>query len=243
MENAKKLSRRIAFPIVSRLFGASVRLLRQTRPDWQPRRWSNAELRKLGSRFTGAVINVSGWEDQDQEGGRYLDYFPGSTSYAVSNVGGARGGVRSDDIHLDLTEPVPEEYRQKFDVVFNYTTLEHIYDTRTALNNLCALSRDIVVLTVPFMQVGHWEESSYEDYWRFTKFSLERLFEERGYSVLYLSSNHNPVYPIYYFCVASSHPERWGEKLTAIPRNEASSVSESGSLYSRRVAPGCKLMT
>lgn len=36
-----------------------------------PRQWSNQTLRTVGGIFTGEVINVSGWQDQDKEGHRY----------------------------------------------------------------------------------------------------------------------------------------------------------------------------
>ena len=64
-----------------------------------------------------------------------------------------------------------------FDVVFNHTTLEHIYDIRKAVANLCAMSRDAVVLVVPFMQASHATDVT-ADYWRLTAQALRKLLED-----------------------------------------------------------------
>ena len=37
------------------------------------REWSNMELRKIAPTLTGDIINVSGWEDKDKEGGLYKE--------------------------------------------------------------------------------------------------------------------------------------------------------------------------
>jgi hypothetical protein len=42
-----------------------------------------------------------------------------------------------------------------------------------------------------------------------TEFALERLFEENDVTALYISGNHNPVHPTYFFAIGSLHPERW----------------------------------
>jgi hypothetical protein len=39
------------------------------------------------------------------------------------------------DIRLDLNKPVPEKYRERFKVVIDIGTLEHIFDTRQCLEN------------------------------------------------------------------------------------------------------------
>jgi hypothetical protein len=47
--------------------------------------------------------------------------------------------------------------------------------------------------------------------------SLEQLFSEAGMSLLYLSSNDSPWWPIYLFAVGARHPDRWKELLPAAP--------------------------
>ncbi|MCX7803974.1 MAG: hypothetical protein N3A38_02180 [Planctomycetota bacterium] len=213
---------RVMAAAIRPVFAAASGLLARLRPDWHPRRWSNAELRRVARLFEGDIINVSGWDDRDKEGGRYADYFPNKRSYRISNIGGARGASgREDEIYLDLSLPLPEELRGRFDVVFNHTTLEHIYDIRAALANLCGLSRDVVITVAPFMQAMHWDEGSYLDFWRPTPFALEHMFEENGFRALYMSWNDNPVYPVYLFCVASRNPERWEGKFPPLRRPDA----------------------
>ena len=59
---------------------------------------------------------------------------------------------------IDLATKLPDEFRQKFNVVFNHTTIEHVYDIHAAVRNLCDLSSDIVIFVVPFKQDVHYDE-------------------------------------------------------------------------------------
>jgi len=181
-----------------------------------PRYWSNRELRKIAPLFTGDVVNVSGWDDRDKEGGRYESYFSRASTYQRTNYGGHRGFKGgAGEIALDLTAPLPDELRGRFDVTFNHTVLEHIFDVRTAFANLCAMSRDVVIVVVPFSQVQH-ESDSYGDYWRFTPSALRKMFEEQGLSVVYESESPDKDAAIYLLFVASRHPEK---HRAAMPRH------------------------
>jgi hypothetical protein len=197
--------------IVEFLHQNAVALMRWEYEEYAPRAWSNRELRRFAGLFSGDVIHVSGWEDRDKEGGYYRDYFTGCQSYVISNFGGQRGTSSPSDIYLDLERPLPSELTTSFDVVFNHTTLEHVFDLRGAFGRLCELSKDIVIVVVPFAQVEHWEQDSFLDYWRVTEFALERLFIENRFEPVYLSSNHNPVHPTYFFGIGSRYPEKWSE--------------------------------
>ena len=185
-------------------------ILRRIHPEWDPRSWSNRELRKWGPLAKGDVINVSAWEDRDKEGGKYADYFPNKGSYAISNYGGARGtSDGQDQIILDLTAELPKELERRYDVVFNHTTLEHIYEAGHAMRSLCGLSRDLVIIVVPFLQQLHWDEGSFRDYWRFSPFAMDELFRGCGFRMIYCTTNDSPVNPVYLFCVGARDPERW----------------------------------
>lgn len=174
-----------------------------------PRNWSNCELRTIGSLFTGDVVNVSAWEDRDKQGGCYKDYFPNARSYSYTNYGGYRGLQGMDaELSLDLTGDVPEELRQRFDVVFNHTTLEHIFDVQKAFANLCALSRDVVVVIVPFAQVQH-ESDDWKDYWRFTPSCVRRLYEANGLTIVYESHSPSKNAAVYLLSVGTRNAERW----------------------------------
>jgi len=204
------MTARVVDWLTGRLHAASARLLARLHPEWNSRTWSNAELRRWAARFDGDVINVSGWHDGDKAGGHYRDYFPHRRSYTVSNIGGARGtSGHPGEIYLDLTADLPPHLRRRYDVVFNHTVIEHIYDVRRAVTTLCALSRDAVIVVVPFRQGVHFEAGSFLDYWRPTPFALAAMFEENGFRVVYCASNDNPVSSVYLFCIATCRPDRW----------------------------------
>lgn len=172
------------------------------------RLWSNREMRKLAPHFSGEIVNVSGWDDRDKEGGHYADYFTNKTSYSRTNYGGFRGFKEgSGEIPLDLTQPLPEELKGRFDVAYNHTVLEHIFDVNTAFANLCAMSRDVVIIVVPFSQVQH-ESDSYGDYWRFTPSCLRKMFELNGLTVVYESESPDKDAAIYLLFVAARDPAR-----------------------------------
>lgn len=184
-----------------------------------PRRWSNCELRKITPLFTGDVVNVSAWDDRDKEGGHYKDYFARASSYAYTNYKGYRGSQgMSDEYLLDLTGEVPEELSRRFDVVFNHTTLEHLFDIRKAFANLCELSRDVVIVVVPFAQIQH-EVSEWKDYWRFTPTCLRSLYEESGLTVVYESHSPYRNSGIYLLAVGSRSPERWNDRFPGRAKN------------------------
>jgi hypothetical protein len=185
--------------------------------------WSNWELRRLAPIFPGEVVNVSAWDDRDKEGGRYADYFTQKTGYYTTNIAGERGAQgRENEFHLDLTEDVPPELRRRFDVALNHTTMEHIFDVRKAFASLCELSRDVVIVVVPFAQVQH-ECESYLDYWRLTPTCLRYLLEENGLTPIYESESPHPHAAVYLLMVGSRQPRRWEGKL---PRYEP--LTEAG---------------
>ena len=181
----------------------------------QARLWSNEALRPIAELCEGDVINVSAWKDEDKEGGHYRDYFARASTYVTSNYGGYRGAGEADDIELDLESPLPPELHSRFDVTYNHTTLEHVFDVFTAVRNLCSLSRDLVIVVVPFVQKVHTSES-FSDYWRFTAPGIGKMLESNGLEVVFLSSSPRCDAAIYHICVASRHPERWRNKLARL---------------------------
>ena len=188
------------------------RLGRRLHPELHPRHWSNAQLRQFAPRCTGDVVNVSGWQDADKEGAAYRTYFSSCRSYAITNyANGARGQTDAGalSIPFDLEAPVPPSLAQAFDVVFCHTVLEHVFDHERAFAALRQLSRDVVVVVVPFLQDEHEEPGSYGDFWRYTSASLRRLLERDGMRLVHLSSNDNVWWPIYLFAVACRDVDRW----------------------------------
>lgn len=189
-----------------------------------PRIFSNTMLRKYGSAVGGAVINVSGWDDQDRQGGRYQDYFPNKTSYTISNApteGKGFGSVQDrsvQEIELNLLNPLPEYLHHAFDVVFNHTTLEHVFEPHIAMKNLCAMSRDTVILVVPVLQQIH-HSPSYGDYWRPTTMAVAKLFLENGFEPLVIACNDQPFAPIYCFALAVRTPTKHADIVPSLEFN------------------------
>jgi hypothetical protein len=177
--------------------------------------WSNQELRRIAGMFSGDITNVSGGDDEDKEGAHYESYFTSKQSYCLTNYapGAFRGFKgRDNEILLDLRGELPPELRQRFDVVFNHTTLEHIFEVQTAFANLCRLTKDILIFIVPFAQVQH-ENEGYKDYWRFTPTCLRTMCDASGMSVIYEAASPYDNCAIYLFVVASRNPDRWRREM------------------------------
>ena len=87
-----------------------------------PRCWSNNELSKFASLFTGDIINVSGWKDEDKEGRKYEDYFINKTKYSISNYKSEACGLQGyeNEFFLNLESELPEKLYRSYDVVFNH---------------------------------------------------------------------------------------------------------------------------
>jgi len=175
------------------------------------RMWSNSELRKIDFLFKGDIVNVSGGEDIDKEGNTYATYFPNKnkwylTNYAAGSFRGFQG--RENEFQVDLTAALPPELEQRFDVAFNHTTLEHIFDVRKAFANLCRMSMDVVIVVVPFCQVQH-ESSAFNDYWRFTPTCIRELFRENEFDVIYEAESPDIDAAVYLLVVGSRNPDRW----------------------------------
>jgi hypothetical protein len=142
---------------------------------------------------------------------------------------------RSGEIQLDLGSPLPEALCERFDAVFNHTTLEHVFEVRTAVENLARMTRDLLILVVPFAQVQHEKEGAYEDYWRFSPTCMRRLLGENGLEVVYESANDDVNAAVYLFVVGSRHPERWRGRVP-----EGPAVYPAGDWIGRPEEPGAR---
>ena len=150
---------------------------RDCTPENQPRRWSNAVLHRVGPLCEGVVLNVSGWRDEDKQEGHYRDYFPNARSYSITNYWGtdSYNDGSPDSLFLDLEAPLPESMHGICDLAWTHTVLEHVRDVETAFRNLGALTRDAMMVVVPWIQDEHYTPGLYGDYWRFTPLGVQRL--------------------------------------------------------------------
>lgn len=177
-----------------------------------PRVWSNSELKKFSHLFKGDIENISGWKDSDKDGSKYSEYFKNKKSYTITNYESDAMGYQGEknEIYLDLTGNLPKELENKFDVVFNHTVLEHIFEVESAFSNICKMTKDIAIIVVPFLQPMHAE---YGDYWRFTPTCLQKMFEKNNMQTLYSSFNHHKDAGVYVFCIASKTPHKWKDLI------------------------------
>lgn len=191
-----------------------------------PRIWSNKELKKFSNIFKGHIINVSGWKDEDKEGNKYKDYFKNASKYTITNYKKEARGFqgKAGEIFLNLEKELPKRLINKFDVVFNHTTLEHIYNVKKAFKNLCKMSKDIVILVVPFLQEFH---GNYGDYWRFSHQAVERMFKENEMNIIYMNYNNRKSESVYIFAIASKNASKWKE-ITKKYRKEKKYFSKLG---------------
>ena len=183
--------------------------------------WSNGELGRFAHLYNGSVANISGWRDQDKEGSVYKAYFRNCTEYYISNYSSSACGFQGDlenEFYLDLEEVLPDRLYRRFDTVFNHTTLEHVFEVRRAVANLCAMCSDSLILITPFLQQEH---ESYGDFWRFTPLALCRLLKTEGVTPIYMSWNDKPNCSIYVFTIASRKPECW-----SVIRNDPGNMLE-----------------
>lgn len=203
-----------------------------------PRLWSNRQLAEIGGLLEGDIVNVSAWRDSDKDGRTYRSYFPRARSYTLTNFESDKRGYQGapGEIFLDLEEPVPPHLRQGFDVVYNHTTLEHVYEFRRAFANLCELSRDVVIVVAPWLQTAH---STYGDYWRFSPMAVARLFHENGLEAARIRWNVDKSASVYIFAVGVRDRGKWRDhfEFDQDPRSDRFFELRDDCAGSRALAP------
>ena len=177
-----------------------------------PRTWSNAELRKFAPLFTGDVANVSAWKDEDKEGHYYKDYFINASSYSITNYRADAKGLQGleNETFLDLEQKLPVSLQKKFEVVYNHTVLEHVFEVDQAFSNLCSMAVEVVIIVVPFLQKMH---AHYGDYWRFTPLCIKKMFEKNSFELHYCSYNSHPFTSVYLFCIGMKQDSKYKKQI------------------------------
>lgn len=152
------------------------------------RLYSNVVLRRIFSILNvDSVLNVSGWDDGDKEGNKYVNYFPSKLSrYEISSY--SKDHLRADmsisKVTIDL-EDRAYKVSEKFDLIFTHTVLEHVFDQENAFRIMCESANKFVVGVAPMINVLHWEET-YGDYWRFTPHGIIKLINNQGFNLVHL---------------------------------------------------------
>ncbi|HBT80831.1 MAG: hypothetical protein UW46_C0012G0014 [Candidatus Yanofskybacteria bacterium GW2011_GWF1_44_227] len=97
------------------------------------RHFSNEMLREYAPVLDGSVINVSGWDDRDKEGGYYREYLTRKLSYAVPNAPSKQKGFGSmvdsgvEELGLDLMLPLRNELVGGDSMLFSTILLSNMY--------------------------------------------------------------------------------------------------------------------
>ena len=95
--------------------------------------------------------------------------------------------------YLDITSDIQLE--KKFDLVLCCNVLEHIFDTKSAVQNLNYLLKEKghLLVSVPFIYPLHDEPG---DFWRFTEHALRELFSD--FKILTIQRTGIRQFPIQY---------------------------------------------
>jgi hypothetical protein len=105
----------------------------------------------------------------------------------------------SPDIIADITKYNSSE---TFDIVICSETLEHVFDIFGAMDALRALTKGLLVVSVPFNYPIHPAPS---DYWRVTPFALDKLMD--GFELRQVTSLLGEAHT---WGIATNDPERYG---------------------------------
>lgn len=91
------------------------------------------------------------------------------------------GAQTKADLFADCSETELPDC--SFDTLLSTQVIEHIYDTKKFINECYRIlaSGGIGIFTIPFVWQCHSEPY---DFYRFTKYSIKRLFSESGFEVL-----------------------------------------------------------
>ena len=173
-----------------------------------PRYRSNQQLRKISENFSWDILNASWWLDLDKEGKTYKNYFPKANSYTLSNYSWDKGRRNwQNEFFLNLEDNLTSDLKEKFDVVYNHTTLEHIKNSNQAIQNLIDLSKDIVIIVAPFAQDYH-RTDTFGDYHRFSPTWLKNIIENKGLKVISCNDNRDNPGTIYVIMTATKNPDK-----------------------------------
>jgi SAM-dependent methyltransferase len=176
------------------------RLTSEATTSLQPsesRRESNRWLKHHAADIEGRVLSIGSATDEDNEGGRYRDYFKNCSSYTTSEA------TSEFDVDLVLdVRSMPQLQNDSFDCVFCSGVLEHVDDYLSGLKELTRILRPggILLLGLPFRQAIHMAPN---DYWRFTEYGLRHMLRD-DYEILELApiDNSVPDFPAAYWIKA-----------------------------------------
>ena len=118
--------------------------------------------------------------------------------------------AKKPHIKADLEKPFPFKDRE-FDNIFCFNLLEHIFNYRNVINESFRVLKNNgrIIGTVPFLGSVHGDP---DDYFRYTKSTLNRLFQGAGFKEINIEPLGYGPFCINYYMIAFLFP-----KLIRIP--------------------------
>ncbi len=112
---------------------------------------------------------------------------------------------RKPDIKADLEKPFPFKDKE-FNYVLCFNLLEHIFNYRSLVNESFRILKNNgeFIGAVPFLISVHPDP---DDYFRYTKSSLEKLFKEAGFQKITIESLGYGPFVISYYAIAFLFPK------------------------------------
>jgi len=139
------------------------------------------KLEEFASRYAqGRLIDLGcGARPYEKIFAPYIDSYFGVDSRETAEA--HYGESTKADLYADCTDTKLES--GSFDTLLSTQVIEHIYDHRKYIAECRRLLRagGIGIFTIPFVCECHAEP---HDYFRFTRYGIQRLFEEQNFTVL-----------------------------------------------------------
>lgn len=133
------------------------------------RRPLNRYLKKISNQYNNLdIIEIGSGDTTINQSA--INLFPYSNTFIQTDINNSYGHK-----YLDITKKF--DFIEKFDLVLCTNVLEHIFDLKSAINNLNILLKDDghLLVSVPLIYPLHDEPN---DFWRFTEHSLKILFSD-----------------------------------------------------------------
>lgn len=148
--------------------------------------------------LSGKVLDIGGSKKSG-----YQELIKGDHEYVVANIDASYGA----DVIFDAESPWPVE-PGSFDAVLFINVLEHLFNYRAALSEAekALVPEGTIVAVIPFMFNVH---GSPNDYYRYTRSALERIFEEAGFNKVYIEELGTGAFSVIYHCLIGFARWNW----------------------------------
>jgi SAM-dependent methyltransferase len=158
---------------------------------------SNEWLKPICANIKGKVLSIGSMDDKDRQGSFYKDYFASADSYVTSSPEQSH----KCDLLLDVRD-MKEVADEEFDCIYCSGVLEHVFEYQKGLSEMKRVlkSGGTLLLGLPFKQAIHMAPT---DYWRFTKFALEKMLEDDYIEVNIADICGDKNFPVTYWVKAT----------------------------------------